>query len=138
MTDFFVFHKMFSFCCFSTLYNSSKDETCISKIKLFSTFYYFCVDKREQMIYNKVNLKKGKNTMTVNLLRIKAERVANGLTQEELAKKLGWACSQYAKRENGFVSFSADELMAVVKILGFSPSEIGIFFSQSVPDMEQE
>ena len=76
--------------------------------------------------------------MTVNLLRVKAERVANGLTQEELAKKLGLARSQYAKRENGFVSFSADELMAVVEILGFSPSELGIFFSQSVPDMEQE
>ena len=73
----------------------------------------------------------------INLLRVKAERVANGLTQEELAKKLGWARSQYAKRENGFVSFSADELMEVVKILGFSPSEIGIFFSQSVPDKQQ-
>ena len=106
-------------------------------MKLFSIFYYFYVDKQEQMIYNKINLKKGKNTMTVNLLRIKAERVANGLTQEELAKKLGWARSQYAKRENGFVSFSADELMAVVKILGFSPSEIGIFFSQSAPDKQQ-
>ena len=132
------FLEIFSFCCFSTLYDSSKDKTYVSEIKLFSIFNYFFVDKREQMIYNKVNLKKGKNTMTVNLLRIKAERVANGLTQEELAKKLGWARSQYAKRENGFVSFSADELMAVVKILGFSPSEIGIFFSQSVPDMEQE
>ena len=80
------FHKIFSFCCFSTLYDSSKYKTCIPEIKLFSIFYYFCVDKREQMVYNKVNLKKGKNNMTVNLLRVKAERVANGLTQEELAK----------------------------------------------------
>ena len=75
--------------------------------------------------------------MTVNLLRIKAERVANGLTQEELAKKLGWARSQYAKRENGFVSFSADELMAVVEILGITAVEIGILSSQSVPDKQQ-
>ena len=77
-----------------------------SRNKTFFYFLLFFVDKREQLVYNKVNLKKGNNNMTVNLLRVKAERVANGLTQEELAKKLGWARSQYAKRENGFVSQS--------------------------------
>ena len=47
--------------------------------------------------------------MTVNHLRIKAERVAKGLTQDDMAKALGWSDrARYAKRENGLVSFDAD------------------------------
>ena len=52
--------------------------------------------------------------MTVNHLRIKAERVAKGLTQDDMAKALGWSDrARYAKRENGLVSFDADELIKV-------------------------
>ena len=44
--------------------------------------------------------------MTVNHLRIKAERIAKGLTQDDMAKALGWSDrARYAKRENGLVSF---------------------------------
>ena len=39
--------------------------------------------------------------MTVNLLRIKAERVANGLTQEELAKDLNTTHSTISAYESG-------------------------------------
>ena len=48
--------------------------------------------------------------MSVDHLRIKAERIAKGLTQDEMAKALGWSDrARYAKRENGIVSFDADE-----------------------------
>ena len=67
--------------------------------------------------------------MTVNHLRIKAERIAKGLTQDDMAKALGWSDrARYAKRENGLVSFDADELIKVATILGFSKDQIGIFF----------
>lgn len=66
--------------------------------------------------------------MGVDLLRVKAERVANGLTQEQIALKLDLTRTQYAKRENGFVSFSADELALVASVLGYNKDKIGIFF----------
>lgn len=77
--------------------------------------------------------------MTINLKRLKAERIANGLTQDEMAKRMGWATrTPYAKRENGIVSIGADELAKMAKILGFDESNIGIFFKVSVPKKEQE
>lgn len=75
--------------------------------------------------------------MTVDLLRVKAERTANGMTQDEIAKVLGWSRAKYAKRESGFVSFSADELIAVANVLGFDKDDIGIFFKQHVPDVQR-
>ena len=71
--------------------------------------------------------------MTVDHLRIKAERIAKGLTQDEMAKALGWSDrARYAKRENGIVSFNADELIKVATTLGFTKDQIGIFFTESV------
>ena len=38
--------------------------------------------------------------MTVNLKRLKAERIASGMTQDEVAHKMGWKSrTPYAKRE---------------------------------------
>lgn len=71
--------------------------------------------------------------MKVDNLRIKAERIAKGYTQDYMAKELGWSDrARYAKRENGFVSFDADELIKVATILGFSKNELGIFFTDNV------
>lgn len=71
--------------------------------------------------------------MTVNYLRIKAERIAKGYTQDYMAEKMGWSDrARYAKRENGIVSFDADELIQVVHILGFSKDDLGIFFTDDV------
>lgn len=39
--------------------------------------------------------------MSFNLQRLKAERMAEGYTQEEFAKKLGMSRGAYAKREAG-------------------------------------
>ena len=67
--------------------------------------------------------------MRLDHLRIKAERIAKGMTQDEMAKALGWKDRvRYAKRENGFVSFDADELIKVATILGYTKDQLGIFF----------
>lgn len=65
--------------------------------------------------------------MKVNTRRIKAERVAMGLTQEEMAKSINMTRSAYAKRENGIVSFGADDIANVASILGYS-DRMQIFF----------
>ncbi|BCK40591.1 helix-turn-helix domain-containing protein [Streptococcus pyogenes] len=71
--------------------------------------------------------------MAVDYLRVKAERIAKGYTQDYMAKQLGWSDrARYAKRENGFVSFDADELAKVAEILGISKDDIGIFFTYDV------
>lgn len=75
--------------------------------------------------------------MGVNLKRLKAERVAQGLTQAELASRLGWSRNKYAKRENGFVSLSANELASISNALGYSADRIGIFFEATAPKREQ-
>ena len=66
--------------------------------------------------------------MKVDLLRVKAERVANGYTEAQMAERMGLARDQYNKRENGKISFSADELITLADLLGYSKDEIGIFF----------
>lgn len=77
--------------------------------------------------------------MNVNLKRLKAERVANGITQEEMAKKMGWTSrSPYAKRENGLVPIGADELLKAASILGYDTNSLGIFFTLNVPVREQQ
>ena len=48
--------------------------------------------------------------MELDLKRLKAERIANGLTQEDVAKAFGKTRAWYAKRENGFIPIGADEL----------------------------
>lgn len=67
--------------------------------------------------------------MTVNLERLKKERKKKGLTQDEMAERMGWnSRSPYAKRENGFVSIGADELAEMVKILGYTEDDLRSFF----------
>lgn len=76
--------------------------------------------------------------MKVDLLRVRAERVAKGYTQAKLAELMGLARDQYNKRENGKISFSADELITLVGLLGYGRNEIGIFFKQTVPETQQK
>ena len=75
---------------------------------------------------------KGEN-MTLDLNRLKAERIAKGMTQDEVSKKMGWKTREpYAKRENGIVIISADELVSLALIFGYTKDDLGIFFNQNV------
>lgn len=76
--------------------------------------------------------------MTLDLKRLKAERIAKGLTQDEMAEKMGWKSrTPYAKRENGIVAIGADELCKMAGILGYTPDKLIIFFKANVPEKEQ-
>lgn len=76
--------------------------------------------------------------MALNLKRLKAERVAKGLTQDQMSEAMGWKTrTPYAKRENGLVSISASELENMADILGYRPNQLDIFFTINVPDGER-
>lgn len=76
--------------------------------------------------------------MKLDLKRLRAERVACGLSQEDVAKKFGKTRSWYAKRENGFVSIGADELAKIAGIFNIDNKRIAIFFNNNVLKKEQE
>ena len=76
--------------------------------------------------------------MKLDLKRLRAERVACGWSQEDVAKKFGKTRSWYAKRENGFVSIGADELAKIAGIFNIDDKRIAIFFNNNVPKKEQE
>lgn len=71
--------------------------------------------------------------MGLDLKRIKAERVHCGLTQQEMADKLGMTRNAYAKRESGIVKIGANELANIASILGYDRDHMGIFFAANVP-----
>lgn len=72
-----------------------------------------------------------------DLARLKAERVARNLNQEEMAKRLGMSRSSYSKRENGKIDISVDELAKIIQVLGINKNKMSLFFTQSVPDKQQ-
>lgn len=75
--------------------------------------------------------------MSIDLAKIKRERMSRGLTQEDMADALGWKSrSSYAKRESGSVPIGADELIHIAEVLGYSDKKVGIFFTRTVPEKE--
>lgn len=69
--------------------------------------------------------------MKLNLKRLRAERIAKGMNQDEMAKAMGWHNrASYAKRENGITKISANELVKMASILGYGINQLGIFFEQ--------
>lgn len=76
--------------------------------------------------------------MQLNLNRLKAERIASGLSQEDVARNFGKTRAWYAKRENGFVSIGADELADFAKLFNIDTEKISIFFNNTVPKKEQK
>ncbi|HHK1083858.1 helix-turn-helix domain-containing protein [Streptococcus pyogenes] len=72
--------------------------------------------------------------MTINLKRLKAERIASGMTQDEVAQSMGWKTrTPYAKRESGIVSIGADELAKITLIFGLPIEKIAIFLTNTFP-----
>lgn len=77
--------------------------------------------------------------MTLNLKRLRAERIAKGMNQDEMAKAMGWHTrSSYAKRENGITTISATELVKMASILGYGANQLDLFFTNIVPDRERK
>ena len=77
--------------------------------------------------------------MVLNLKRLRAERIACGITQDEMAHKMGWKTrTPYAKRENGIVDIGANEFIKMAKILGYETNNLDIFFFYNVPGKERK
>jgi len=73
--------------------------------------------------------------MQFDLKRLKAERIAKGYSQEELAEKLNWNRSVYTKRENGSVSLGVDELAEIATALDMPETKIAIFLALKFPNV---
>lgn len=71
--------------------------------------------------------------LTLDLNRIKAERIAKGLTQEQMAEAMGLSSSAYAKRESGSIDFGVNEFAKYCSVLGFDNQKLNIFFKLNVP-----
>lgn len=55
---------------------------------------------------------------------IRAERVRHGLTQIQMARKLGLSATGYNHKENGKRQFTLEEFVLICKILGANPDSL--------------
>lgn len=76
--------------------------------------------------------------MKFDLTRLRAERIAKGLTQEKMANRLGLSRNSYWKKENGQRDFSMKEFTKILDILGYSKKQLPIFFARSVDNQERK
>jgi len=60
----------------------------------------------------------------VNPGNLKAIRKAKGLTQEELANKLGIKVAAYSKLERGLIQLTVDRLITIAQLFDVSPQDI--------------
>jgi transcriptional regulator with XRE-family HTH domain len=74
--------------------------------------------------------------MEINLNRIKAERIAAGISQQQMAKVLGISRGAYWKRENGQTPIGAEELAKIAETIGIDKDNIGIFFKFNVTERQ--
>lgn len=58
------------------------------------------------------------------LVKLKGKRVENGITQQEMAKRLNMAIATYNFKENGKVEFTMTECIEIMKILNCSFEDI--------------
>ena len=63
-------------------------------------------------------------TKATYLSNIKAERVRAGLTQEQLAKKLGISATSYNLKETGARHFTVEELMLLAAAVNSDPESL--------------
>ncbi len=112
----------------------------VAKKILFLFFWIFYVDKREQSeYYIVVHLRERKGgNMKFDLNRLRAERIAKGLTQAQLAKAIDISKNAYWRKENGQRNFSMEEFLRILEVLGFSKNNVSLFFKQDVDKREQK
>lgn len=67
--------------------------------------------------------------MKLDLSRLKAERIAKNLSQDEMATAMGWKTrTPYSKRESGRVEIGINEFVKIINILGYKISDAQLFF----------
>ncbi|WP_353452869.1 helix-turn-helix domain-containing protein [Staphylococcus coagulans] len=70
-----------------------------------------------------------------NVRRMKAERIARGISIAEMATKLEMAPGTYSKKENGHIRITVDDLAKIFEVLNIPEKECGIFFTVEVAKM---
>ncbi|HDE9597893.1 TPA: helix-turn-helix transcriptional regulator [Staphylococcus aureus] len=73
-----------------------------------------------------------------NVKRMKAERIAKGISISDMAKKLGMTPGTYSKKENGHIRINVDDLAKVIEVLELPQDKCGIFFTYRVSKMSTE
>lgn len=66
--------------------------------------------------------------MKFDLQRLKAERVAQRITQAEMARKIGISTNAYWRKENGDRDIGMEEFVKILQVLGFNKKQISLFF----------
>ena len=70
----------------------------------------------------KLLMKGGGSLSQDNVLdNVRAERVRAGLTQEQIAEKLGISATSYSYKESGRRQFKVQEFISICNILNLSP-----------------
>lgn len=75
--------------------------------------------------------------MEFDLGRLKAERVAAGLTQKEMANKIGVNVTTYMRYENGESKMGIDLFSKYLNVLGYDQSKVSIFFLKNVTNRKR-
>lgn len=90
------------------------------------------------MVYN-TNTLKGENTMTTGE-RIKRTRQLNGLTQEELAKKVGYKSGKQAisQIERGLADIPLAKLKLIAEALGVTTSYLAGYETEEQSALQEE
>ncbi|HGN7357893.1 TPA: helix-turn-helix transcriptional regulator [Staphylococcus aureus] len=68
-----------------------------------------------------------------NVKRMKAERIAKGISISDMAKKLGMTPGTYSKKENGHIRINVDDLAKVIEVLELPQDKCGIFLLIEFP-----
>ncbi|MEK3993664.1 helix-turn-helix transcriptional regulator [Psychrobacillus sp. FSL K6-2365] len=70
--------------------------------------------------------------MEFNYNRLKAERVAKGLTVQDMADALGITKGAYSKKENGKITVTVEDFALISNKLEIPLEQISIFFTLNV------
>lgn len=68
--------------------------------------------------------------MKFDLQRLKGERVARGITQAQMARKIGISTNAYWRKENGERDIGMEEFVKILSVLGFEKKQISLFLQK--------
>lgn len=72
----------------------------------------------------------------INTAKLRAKRVENGYSMENLAKKIGRTSKAYENKEKGITEFTRSEILDLIVILKLSVKEVfEIFFASQLTEM---
>ncbi|EFB62846.1 DNA-binding helix-turn-helix protein [Lactobacillus gasseri 224-1] len=69
--------------------------------------------------------------MKFDLQRLKGERVARGITQAQMARKIGISTNAYWRKENGERDIGMEEFVKILSVLGFEKKQISLFLQKT-------